>query len=405
MKPTVYPPKKSNKLITGVNDLKTVFPKIAEELIGNPSKVKAGSVGNQKWKCSFCENIWEAAPKSRTVSLTSQQGCPDCARKRAIESRGQSKLLKNVLPNLVKELKNKNDAEFLTYGSHKPDTEWVCENNHTYEMTVNRRVNGRKCPYCNFKEVYIGFNNVAFVRPDLVDEIIDQNFLNVLANSKEVIEWKHLDDNGVYHYWSASINDRIYRDSGCHVCYGKKIQIGVNDFKTFLDTTELKWSPKNKKNPEEIFVGGAEKVIVFCDNHKEINEFETVCYKLSSPSSRRICEDCRPTSDHFRSKGEIELVNFIESLVNPDLVEKNVRRFKKFGLFELDVFVDNKFAFDFNGDFWHIEGRFKPIGFHENKRKIVKDLGFEYFEVQEFDWVNNNESIKKSIEEFLKLSD
>lgn len=403
MKPTVYPPKKSNTLIPGENDLKTIFPDIAEEIIDtDPSQIKVGSVKVQKWQCSFCENIWEAAPKSRTVSLTAKPGCPTCARKRAIEFRGQSKLLKDVVPQLIKELKNKSDADFLTYGSHKPDTEWICDSGHVYEMTVNRRVNGRKCPICNFKQVLVGFNDLASVRPDLVDEVVDKRFLNVLANSKEVIEWSHIAEDGVVHYWSAVVNDRVYRDSGCHVCSGKISQVGVNDFKTFLDTTDLKWSPKNKKKPEEYTIGSNKKVILFCDKHDPIYEIEDFCKKFSNSKGRkRICEDCRPTSDHFRSRGEIELVNFIESLVNPDLVETNVRRFKKFGVFELDVLIDEHFAFDFNGDFWHIEGRFKPVGFHDSKRKAVKDLGLEYFEVNECDWVDNSDSVKQSIREFL----
>lgn len=399
MEPTAYPPKTIRDVVQGFNDLATLFPQISKELIGNPKTILVGSTIEQEWKCSLCENTWVASPKSRTASLLADVGCPDCARKRAILSRGKSKLLKNVLPLLANELKNEQDKENLTYGSHQ-EVDWICENEHVYEMSVNRRVNGRSCPYCAFRKVYIGYNNLSAVRPDFIDQVVNEKDLDIIANSKSIIEWKHTTDDGIVHYWKSRVIYRIYEESNCHVCAGKSVQVGVNDFKTFLDKSGLSWSNKNDKTPEEYTVGSSKKVVLECLNHEQINEMKDSCKNFSS--GKRTCQDCKSVGDHFRSKGEQELIDYLEELLPESLIETNVRRFKKYGLWELDGLVDNKIAFDYNGDYWHQEGVFKPVGYHENKRNLVKDLGFIYVEVPEFKWVKDNENIKKEIKEIIK---
>lgn len=79
-------------------------------------------------------------------------------------------------------------------------------------------------------------------------------------------------------------------------------------------------------------------------------------------------------------------------------VENNVRRFKGRGVAELDVLVPEKnLAIDFNGTYWHEEGKFKPVGFHAMKRKLVNELGFTYIEVWENDWRDRREAVKLSL--------
>lgn len=399
MEPLVYPPGKVKDLIVGVNDLKTRSLEIANELVGDPSQVLAGSTKDVEWECSLCNNRWFAQPRSRTRMLNATGGCPDCARKEAIVTRGFKKMLKDVYPPLVSELTDQSDADHLTYSSHNV-VYWTCPIGHNYQMSVNKRINGRKCPYCNFHEPLQGFNNLGAVRPDLIKEVIDESKLELLANSQEVIDWQHTGDDGVTHLWKSKIIYRAYQNSNCHICSGFAVQIGVNDFKTFLDKSKLEWCDNNDVDPSEITTGSSKKVTLICKKHKDHNTMTDHVKNFSSGS--RICQDCKPTGDWFRSKGEQEVVDFITDEYPDLLIETNVRRFKKHGISELDAFVENKVAVDYNGDYWHQEGVFKPIGFHKKKRAAVKSMGFPYIEVKECDWKNTPDTVRLNITEVFK---
>lgn len=66
-----------NICVTGINDLLSTFPKIAEEASGwDPSKVAKASSVKLEWKCSKCSHKWETTPGLRTKQST---GCPKCA--------------------------------------------------------------------------------------------------------------------------------------------------------------------------------------------------------------------------------------------------------------------------------------------------------------------------------------
>lgn len=62
MKPKAFPPGKQ-KFQPGVNDLLTLYPEVAKEIIScDPSTIMASSVKYQEWKCSLCGKIWSAPP-------------------------------------------------------------------------------------------------------------------------------------------------------------------------------------------------------------------------------------------------------------------------------------------------------------------------------------------------------
>ena len=45
---------------------------------------------------------------------------------------------------------------------------WICENGHEYEQSIEKKVNGRGCPYCSNKKVLKGYNDLATTNPDLL---------------------------------------------------------------------------------------------------------------------------------------------------------------------------------------------------------------------------------------------
>lgn len=83
------------------------------------------------------------------------------------------------------------------------------------------------------------------------------------------------------------------------------------------------------------------------------------------------------------------------------MIEENVRRFRKKGIFEIDALVDGQFAIDFNGTYWHQEGIFKPIGYHEKKKAAVKSAGLKYFVIKESEWTLDQNKVLKDLDKWL----
>lgn len=393
--PTAYPPKKA-KLETGVNHLLTLFPLIAGESVDiDPSKVLVGSTKKVSWKCSLCGDVWQAAPKSRTSMFKPSVGCAVCSRKIALEKRGKRKTLFDTFPELANELLNIDDAKHVTQSSHKIVT-WVCNRGHEYELSVNKRFYGRGCPFCAFREVMVGFNDLGAVRPDLIKQLVNPQDAGRMANDNEKIDWFHVTDDEIRHEWKASCKDRVYLGCGCTVCVGRSVQVGVNDFKSqFLDSSVYTWSDKNSFSPNEIVLHSHTKIYLDCLNHSSVNNMYAEARYFVTEHTK--CQDCKPKFEKFVSKAENEIVEFICSFVDEDLVEQSVRRFKSKGVFEIDILADNKVAIDFNGTYWHQEGVFKPVGYHAAKRKAVESLGFVFIEVEEADWNKNKKAIRQNI--------
>ncbi len=65
------------QVLSGFNDLETLFPEIAKEAVGwNPKSVVAGSSEKFEWRCKF-GHIYKASVKNRTIR---KSGCPSCSK-------------------------------------------------------------------------------------------------------------------------------------------------------------------------------------------------------------------------------------------------------------------------------------------------------------------------------------
>lgn len=97
-------------------------------------------------------------------------------------------------PQLMKEWdweenrKRNLDPEKLTAGSGKKPS-WICSQGHRWDTTINHRAKrGSGCPYCSNKKILKGFNDLQFLRPDLMEEwdfeenIIDPSTVALKSN-------------------------------------------------------------------------------------------------------------------------------------------------------------------------------------------------------------------------------
>lgn len=143
----------SRKVISGIDDLETLYPDLAKEWhpllngILQPSDVLPGSNRRAVWRCSRCGYVWEAQINNRTKL---RRGCPCCANKVAV--RGINDLA-TTHPEVAKEWYQPLNGDItprdVTYGSGKRYN-WLCPRGHVYSATVLHRTSGgTKCPICN----------------------------------------------------------------------------------------------------------------------------------------------------------------------------------------------------------------------------------------------------------------
>lgn len=396
-KPNIQPPRKNRTLIKGENDLESSNIELAKELVSeDPQNVHIGSNKKYEWKCSFCGKVWCATIRSRTSAYYPKPGCKDC--KNPAEQKRKRKSFFEVYPDLCEELNDPETGKEVSQSSHQ-ELEWICERGHVYELSPNKRLEGRGCPYCSFAKVLPGFNDLKTLQPSLVSELVSEADGNLIGNSTKIIEWRHLTDAGIEHRWFASVNSRCYGLSGCQICTGSQIQIGVNDFGVWVESSPFHWSKDNDFDPTDITLGSNKLVILECKKHSSI-----VFMKSSAKdfvSGKRTCTDCGSRKDKFRSIGECELSAFVKEAFPDLIVEDNVRRFRKEGVPEIDVFVEGKIAIDFDGTYWHQEGVFKPEGYHQARAISLKELGFPQFVVNEADWSSSQSSVKSKLTDFI----
>ena len=159
------------------------FPEIASEwdyeknapLI--PENFAPHSNDKVSWICKTCGARWEAAIGDRT--RPDSTGCPDCARKRMSQKNVATRIRKNgsfaeCYPDLLAEWdysKNSDlSPEEITPGTAKKAW-WTCKTcGYEWYGSINHRVHGRGCPYCNHRVVIAGKNDLATLRPELLEE-------------------------------------------------------------------------------------------------------------------------------------------------------------------------------------------------------------------------------------------
>lgn len=215
------------RLQRGINDVKTLYPLIAEEwdyernLLDGPEDYTFVSVQKKWWKCKDCGNIWETTIKRRCVC---GNGCPSCARKKVWKKRYETMSVGITDPALLEEWDyelNENGPECYTARSNKT-VNWHCKKcGYRYKSKISNKANGRKCACCQRKVVVPGINDLATTHPSIVAEwdyelngnMKPQDFL---AGTRRKVFWRCSEG----HSYEASINHRTSSGRGtkCPVC-------------------------------------------------------------------------------------------------------------------------------------------------------------------------------------------
>ena len=169
------------------------------------------------WKCSKGHE-WMAVISSRSNGT----GCPFCSGSRVIP--GETDLA-TVQPDVV-ELWNWEKNGNLKPEQFSPKSNikvwWKCGKGHEWMALINSISSGKRCPYCAGKKVLKGFNDLEYLRPDLMDEWnYERNEIKpseITEHSGKKAWWKC---RNCGHEWYAVIDSRS-KGHGCPACARKK---------------------------------------------------------------------------------------------------------------------------------------------------------------------------------------
>ncbi len=252
------------KVLSGYNDLKTLYPEIAKEWNYEkngdlkPDNITIGSNKKVWWICSKGHE-WQIQVHQRTLY---QHNCPYCAGQKAIVGKNDL-LTKN--PKLAAEWNYEKNGDLkpenFMPNSHKKIW-WICEKNHEWEASIDDRNTGNGCPYCSNSKLLEGYNDLLTKNPKLAAEWNyekngDLKPNNFFPNSHRKVWW--ICSKG--HEYEAYIIDKN-NGSGCPICSNKIIVKGINDLATLNPDIVQFWNyDKNcKLTPNNVGSGSGKKV-------------------------------------------------------------------------------------------------------------------------------------------------
>ena len=249
------------RVITGVNDLATVFPNLAAEwdFVKNglitPDTVMPGTQRKVWWICAR-HHSWEARINNRVHG----KNCPYCTGHLVITGETD---LRTVFPDIAEQwdYEKNGDVKPEEIAAHaKKKRWWKCSEGHSWKSSPNQRSQDKGCPYCNGKHVIKRVNDLETLRSDLAAEWNhDKNKLTtdkVFSQSNAEVWWKCK----FGHEWKAKVSNRFY-GKGCPYCSGRRAITGVNDLVTMAPEIAEEWCYSRNGNlaPYKVSVSSGKK--------------------------------------------------------------------------------------------------------------------------------------------------
>ena len=354
----------------GYNDLSTINPDLANEWNFEkngdlrPCEVLPGSHKKVWWRC-LKGHEWEAVIKDRTNG----NSCPYCSNQKVWSGDND---LATVNPELIKEWDYKKNGDLKPYqilpGSEKK-VWWKCKQGHSWLAAVFNRNRGVGCPYCSNVKVLAGYNDLATVRPKLVQEWDFEKNGNLkpsdmLPGSHKKVWWKCT--NG--HQWKAMIKDR-YSGNNCPYCANKKILNGYNDFSTTYPGLVKEWSDKNSISPEEVISGAKKKYYWICPiGHDDY---------LMTIDQRKRGQGCPICARQSQTSFPEQALYFYIKQAFPDSINRYLFEDKK----EIDIYIPSKqLGIEYDGYFSH-KGKTKKDA---EKTEYLRSKGVSLLRIKEY---------------------
>lgn len=182
-----------------------------------PRQIALGSHKKVWWKC-LEGHEWQAAMYHRVKGI----GCPYCSGKKVLSGYND---FETKYPKLAEQWNYERNGEakpsmFTAHSGIK--VWWKCIEGHEWEATINKRSEGKNCPYCSGKKVLSGYNDFMTKYPEVAKEWDYERNGEAkpsmfTAHSAKKVWWKCIEG----HEWQATINRRS-TGRKCPYCLGYK---------------------------------------------------------------------------------------------------------------------------------------------------------------------------------------
>jgi hypothetical protein len=239
--------------------LSETHPHLSSEWAENKSmeSYSRGSKYKALWRCQKEGHLY----RMMITNKVKGQGCSYCSGKSVLRGFND---LNTTHPELAQEWVDDDVLPTEVNAGSKYRAKWKCQNDHTWRTSVNHRSKSKTgCPYCAGKKVWVGFNDLATVRPDLVEFWHPDNPIGAeeaLAGGNYDALW--ICKKG--HETKSKIYNRM--KTGCSVCSGRSVISGDNDFATIYPDLAREWHPENNLSPNEVTAVSGRKVKWLCPN-------------------------------------------------------------------------------------------------------------------------------------------
>jgi len=328
------------------------------------------------------------------------------------------------------------------YKNNHTKLELMCPKGHKFWMTYGNFHYGQRCPQCHY-------NNMKFTIKDVKGKIEKVKGYKLLS---EVYKGNHIKlklqcPKGHIFWMSLAI---FQQGNRCAQCWRENLKHTIEYVKEYIENKGYKLLSEKYKGahtklelqcPEghvfwmtwACFEQGQRCPQCYKDNQKltyeDVKEYiESRGYKLLSkeyknsitklelrcPEGHKFwmtygnfqqehrCPEC--CYENVSSKGEKEVLEYIQSLTNDTTIIENDRTQiinPKTGCnLELDIFFpDLMKAIEYNGTYWHSSDYVK----YKDNQKVIQceELGIEFLVINENEWINNKEGCKKYIRKLL----
>lgn len=337
-----------------------------------PNNVTRGSSIKLWWKCSKGHE-WQTSPNSRTNPAI-RSGCPFCSGLRTIPGVND---IATTKPELLKywdfQRNSSIDLSTISAGSCKT-VWWICDNKHNWKAKISDVSKGNGCPYCSGHQVWVGYNDLAFLRPDLAAEWDYQKnqsakngkgqIINtpqsVTIKSNQKVWWRCAKG----HSWQATVNSRTSRNDSCPFCSGRRVLQGFNDLATTNPELLNEWNYERNDIiiPNGISSGSHRKVWWKCSRG---HEWQAPIY---SRVNNHGCPLCAGKGSSMPEQG---LAYYLER-VTP--VSQRIKIHKK----ECDIFLPQfNIGIEYDGGYHHRN----KVEADEEKNIVFKNEGLCFFRI------------------------
>jgi hypothetical protein len=236
----------NRKILVGFNDLATIDPMVASEMIdGDPTLTSPYSNRKVKFRCQQGHE-YEASTYNR---VRNKSGCGYCSGLKALPGFND---LQTTHPELASQAYGW-DPTTVRAGTHKK-MNWRCSFGHIFIASGQARLieTGNGCRVCGRSQLLKGFNDLASTHHEIASQADGWDPTDFISGIHSKRRWKC----PTGHTYEASISARTNTQKGegrtakgtdCPICAGKKALSGFNDLGTThpqIATQAFEWDPE-----------------------------------------------------------------------------------------------------------------------------------------------------------------